>query len=168
MKSLLGIVLACALSLCVSTTGRADEDLFQECCHRNCCTASCYAPCCPPPACACPSVSFRIGKRCGPIRRLLGRCCLLPCTSCYSPPVVAPCPSCGPPPVNFLPAPAPSSGYAPLPDPSATHNAAPVNPAPPLTPVPPTSMMRPVPPPLTPPLPPPPVRLERLVSFPRD
>jgi hypothetical protein len=165
MRTLPGVGLACALALFVSGIGRAGEDdLFQECCHHHCGTVSGYGPCCAPPACACPSVSFRIGTRCGPIRRLLGRCCLLPCTSCYSPPVPALCPSCAPPPVSYPPAVLPPA--ATLPDPSATHNYAPVNPDPRLTPVPPTSITRPVPPPLTPPLPPPPVRLEHLVSFP--
>jgi hypothetical protein len=161
MRTLPGVGLACALALFVSGTGRAgDDDLFQECCHHRCG----YGPCCPAPACACPSVSFRIGTRCGPIRRLLGRCCLLPCTSCYCPPPVV-YPSYAPPPaVNEAPLVLPPA--ATLPDPSATHNSFPASPDPRLTPVPPTSMTRPVPPPLTPPLPPPPVRLERLVSFP--
>jgi hypothetical protein len=165
MRTLLGVGLACALTLFVSASGRAGEDdLFQECCHHRCGAVSAYGPCCAPPTCACPTTCYRIGTRCGPIRRLLGRCCLLPCTSCYSPPPLpAACPSYAPPPVSYPPAVLPPA--AALPDPSATHNNIPINPDPRLTPVPPTSITRPVPP-LTPPLPPPPVRLERLVSFP--
>ena len=86
----------CALLLGTACPVRAEEgDVFQECFHRCRPTVACYPP----------------APRCGPIRRLLGRCCLLPVTTyrpCCPAPVPAPCaPACAPPPctANVLPGP---------------------------------------------------------------
>jgi hypothetical protein len=115
--------------------------------------------CCPPPV-----VRYRV-RRCGPIRRLLGKCCILRPAPCCP----APCPLAvvAPPPIAVgvpapVPAPVPAAGPPVFPGSGTAFPPAP-------TPV-------PVPgavgssyrqPPLTPPLPPAPVRLDRIVSFPR-
>jgi hypothetical protein len=111
-------------------------------CHSPCVQTSCYER----------TTCFRCFHHCGPIRRLLGLCCRKPVTVCPPPcaPVVVPVP---PP-----PAPVPNGGtLPPVPPPgppvsgSSLRQIAPVAPQV-----------------LTPPLSPPPVRLDRMVSFPRE
>jgi hypothetical protein len=170
MKPLRGAVLAFAL-VTLAAAGkpiRADEGgVFQKCCHR-CRARACYAPPCAP-------VTVRCRCRCGPIRRLFGRCCRAPAPSCYvcpppcppapcvSAPVVTPAPV-APPPDRLVapPPPAPSYRLTPPPEPAGPPPEPPVmgSKYQPARPVAPAYPQR-----LTPSVQGPPVRLDRFVSY---
>jgi hypothetical protein len=137
MKPCKGLGWGCALVLLFGTAAcpaRAEGDgVFQECCHCGGPAVACYppAPCCPAPVYSCQVTTCYEAPRCGPIRRLLHRCCLLPVTSCRpccAPPVPAPvacAPACAPPPctANVLPGP-------PVPAPAPAVPNPPIFPAP--------------------------------------
>ena len=132
MRPCWGLRWGCALLLVAAACpARAEgDDGFQDCCHRCRPVVACY-----PPACSCGVTAYYEAPRCGPIRRLLGRCCLLPVTSyrpCCPAPAPAPvlyAPACPPPPctANVLPAPPVSAVPAP-------QAPGPVVPNPPLSP----------------------------------
>ncbi len=169
-------VLACGCALVFSglavRPARAQsEAVFRECCHRCRPVVACAPPPCPP------VTTYYVARRCGPVRRLLGRCRILPapsCRPCYAPPPIVvgvpvpaapPCGPCAAPVPAFAPPPAAlgppaSESYAPpapqTPPPPVTGSS--FRPLRPLTPIPPQ--------PLTPPQSPPPVRLDRVVSGP--
>jgi hypothetical protein len=180
MRPIRGFVWCCALVLSATALGpvRAEDAVFRECCDRCGPAVAAYpppcSPCCPAPC------------RCGPIRRLLRRCFLLPVTicrpSCYTPPVVpcapaCPVPACVPGVVVPPPAPVPTvvpGGVVPVPQAPGSGYERNIPPVPP-TPAPPLTgnssrgenIIAPLPPrTLPPPAMPAPVRLDRFVSEP--
>jgi hypothetical protein len=174
MRSLRGAGPACALAIMVASSSPVRADgVFQKCCHRCRAQASYPPPVCayaPPPG---PTVTVRFRRRCGPIRRLLGRCCRVPVYAC--PPACAPAPYCPAPVIVSPPVALPPGSvyYAPPPPPSfrVTPPAAPgpngPPPAPPTTGsyYPPERPVAPVyPQRLTPAKPTKPVRLDLIVS----
>lgn len=178
MSPLKGAVFACALGTLATAacSARADQDnVYRKCFFHHCRKR----PCCPEPVCAyappaCPPVTVRY-RRCGPIRRLLGRCCRVPPSPCPPPCPPAPCvpapvvvpalPAPPPAPVYYPPAPPPS--YRVAPPPQVDPNSAPP-PAPPVM----GSKYQPVrpgtpvyPQQVRPAAPTPPVRLDHFASF---
>jgi hypothetical protein len=180
MKPSRGIVLFCALVLLAAMWGLAPvvhAGPILDCCDR------------------CRARLFGCRPRCGPIRRLLGRCCRITVAPAVA---VEPCPGppCVPGPIPAAPAPmplppeavpGPVEGAGPLPPVQRQSSCPPPSPSaarqdrdpaevhPSQSPEPPAqgSAYRPRQPvapvparPLTPPLPPPPVRLDRIASGP--
>ena len=169
MKLSWGVACGCALILCGASKGSVRAD--------GCCRP--VVACAPPPCTSCrPVTTYYVARRCGPIRRLLGRCRIVPapcCRPCYPPPVPVCGPCAGPPPGAVLAPPVPPPVVAPPPPVQSGPAYAPsLPPGPQALPPPingssyrPLRPLAPIPPrPLTPPLQPAPVRLDRIVSEP--
>jgi hypothetical protein len=122
MKPFRAAVLGCALAILggeASTANAAWDGVFQATffhCHKK---QACYSPAVTYyPPCGPPMTCYTVQPRCGPIRRLFGKCrpvtvctpaCPCPAPRCCPPPCPAPCP------VQAVPPPQPPSVVDPCP-----------------------------------------------------